>query len=45
MTEADANYRSEDKATGSIKGQNNFGGFVNKDVNRLYDELSKRLDP
>lgn len=45
VTEADANYRSEDKATGSIKGQNNFGGFVNKDVNRLYDELSKELDP
>ncbi len=45
VTEADANYRSEDKATGSIRGQNNFSGFASTEVNRLYDELAKELDP
>lgn len=45
VTEADANYRSADKATGSIAGQNNFSGFASTEVNRLYDELAKELDP
>lgn len=44
VTEADANYRSKDKATGSIKGQNNFSGFASTEVNALYDELGKELD-
>ncbi|WGW10574.1 ABC transporter family substrate-binding protein [Saxibacter everestensis] len=37
VTEADANFRST--------GQNNFGGYNNPDVDKLYDQLQVETDP
>ena len=37
VTESDANFRAG--------GQNNFGGFANDEVDKLYDELQTETDP